>query len=120
MAVKFRIAAMDEEINVSPDRSVISNVDSMFIVQPPNEHRRGFMGSQSRYRTGLHSQDRFGQPSGSFVNGSASVYSEEENGSVAVLWGTNLDVKEIENKIKNFVRNFNQPVAAIYLDQLYG
>lgn len=52
-------------------------------------------------------------PTASNMNGSASVFSEDEGGSVAVLWGTNLDVREIDFKIRNFVKNFSPKVAAI-------
>lgn len=105
---------MDEE-NPSPMHSIID--DSVALVQPMiNEHRRGFMGSQSRYRAGHHSQDRAGHPTTSHMNGSSSVLSEEDAGSVAVLWGTNLDVREIEHKIKNFVKNYSPQVGAISID----
>ena len=56
--------------------------------------------------TGLVSQDRAGLPSASFMQGSHSVMSEEDNGQVAILWGTNIDVNEVENKIRKFVRGY--------------
>jgi hypothetical protein len=110
MPPKLRIT-MDVE-NPSPMHSIMD--DSIALVQPMvNDHRRGFMGSQNRYRAGMHSQDRGGQPTTSNMNASSSVISEDDLGSVAVLWGTNLDVREIEHKTKNFVKNYSPSVGAI-------
>lgn len=65
------------------------------------------MGSQNRFRGNIASQERVGMPSGSLFGQTASMMSEEENnGAVAVLWGTNFDVNEVENKIKKFIRDF--------------
>ena len=41
-----------------------------------------------------------------------SVISEDEQVYVAVLWGTNFDVKEVEGKIRNFIKNF-QPSSSM-------
>ena len=72
------------------------------------------MGSQHRFRNNLASQERVGMPSGSVFNISGSVMSEEEaGGSVAVLWGTNFDVNEVEMKTKKFIRDYR----VLYIDK---
>lgn len=40
------------------------------------------------------------------------MVSEDEQVYIAVLWGTNFDVKEVEGKIKNFIKNY-QPATAV-------
>lgn len=41
-----------------------------------------------------------------------SVVSEDDQVAIAVLWGTNFDVKEVEGKIKNFIKNY-QPSSSM-------
>lgn len=61
------------------------------------------MGSTNRLAR-MNQSNNMG--SNSHVNTNYSVISEDNQESVAVLWGTNFDVREVENKIKIFVNTF--------------
>lgn len=85
------------------------------------EMHRGFMGSSriGLVGGGLSSLDRVGQASRSIINGSSSVISDDDQGNVAVLWGTNFDVNEVEQKIRKFIHHF-MPTDHDELAGIYG
>lgn len=66
--------------------------------------RRGFMGSNSRL-VNMMNQSQV-QGSNSHLQTNYSVMSEDNQESIAVLWGTNFDVKEVEIKIRKFILSF--------------
>lgn len=60
------------------------------------------MGTSSR----LFNNSSVMNHSSSQMNTNMSVVSENDHETVAVLWGTNFDVQEVERKIREFVQNF--------------
>lgn len=84
------------------DRTVTSNTSHLLSV----DMRRGFMGSQNRFATKM-SGSQAHLASHSHILNNLSVASEEDQTAIAVLWGTNFDVKEVEGKIRNFIKEYH-------------
>lgn len=89
------------------DRTVTSNASHIGSA----DRRRGFMGSSNRFATKLSASQGHLASHSNILN-NLSVVSEDEQVYIAVLWGTNFDVKEVEGKIKNFIKNY-QPATAV-------
>lgn len=64
------------------------------------------MGSNSRLNNMMNQSHNFGSNSGLQTN--YSVVSDDNQESIAVLWGTNFDVKKVESKIRSFIIEFGQ------------
>lgn len=70
------------------------------------------MGSNSRL-VNMMNQSQI-QGSNSHLHTNYSVMSEDNQESIAVLWGTNFDVKEVEVKIRKFILTYRVSLALTY------
>ena len=58
--------------------------------------------------------------SNSHLNTAYSVVSEDNGESVAVLWGTNFDVKDVEMKIRKFIKTFRVRSSCFYTPRRFS
>lgn len=65
------------------------------------------MGTQNRIATRLSGSQAHLASHSNILNNLSVASGDEPAEQVAVIWGTNFDIKEVEGKIRNFIKKYN-------------